>query len=315
MTLPQPVRWTLDDLAADVATAMNDFRQERLAEPLALWKKTFRAHEALFRKLFDEFGLKDPSQLNAAHIADLYEKKLGHAFRYLAAPPISDDDLKVLAETTLSQTSLKANPDHAERVLKTVLQALDPMRFPWVTAKRAPTTIEWEAAILASAALMTAQRVATTRRNTGKDTQENAVKDYLRDVLKLTEVEPHAITTLMDAPAPGSFCREAKVAGRKADIVVVLYDKRLLLIECKVSNSALNSVKRVNNDAGAKAGAWIQSLGEAQVVPAAMLSGVFKAHNLDQAQNHKLALFWAHRMEDLGDFILSTKPKGKGKSS
>jgi hypothetical protein len=118
----------------------------------------------------------------------------------------------------------------------------------------------------------------------------------------------------MDAPAPGSFCREAQVAGRKADIVVVLYDKRLLLIECKVSNSALNSVKRVNNDAGAKASIWIKSLGEVQVVPAVMLSGVFKPHNLEQAQNQKLSLFWAHRMEDLGEFILSTKPSVRGVS-
>lgn len=311
MTAPQPVRWTLADLTADVATAMEDFRKERLAEPLALWKETFREHAVLFRKLFDEFGLKDPSQLSAAHIVDLYEKKLGHAFRYLAAPPISDDDLKVLAESTLSQKSLKTNPDQAERVLKTVLQALDPMRFPWVKDSRTPTTVEWESAILASAALMTAQRVATTRRNTGKDTQEKAVKDYLRTALNLTEVPPHNINTLMDAPAPGSFSGEANVVGRKADIVVVLYDKRLLLIECKVSNSALNSVKRVNNDAGAKASAWVQSLGDAQVVPAAMLSGVFKAHNLEQAQARKLSLFWAHRLTDLEKFILSTRPKGK----
>jgi hypothetical protein len=81
----------------------------------------------------------------------------------------------------------------------------------------------------------------------------------------------------------------------------------LLLIECKVSNSALNSVKRVNNDAGAKAAAWIQRLGDAQVVPAALLSGVFKARNLEQAQALRLTLFWAHRLEDLRDFIEASK--------
>ena len=35
--------------------------------------------------------------------------------------------------------------------------------------------------------------------------------------------------------------------------------------------------------------------GTAQTVPAAMLSGVFKRHNLEYAQNRGLTLFWAHR--------------------
>lgn len=303
----RPRQWTEAELTEDVAKAMASFRTERLAEPLALWKATFRTHEKLFRKLFDDFGLDDPKQLKAVHIAKLYERKLGDAFRYLAAPPISVDDLKVLAASTLTKKSL-ADRAEAKRVLSTILVALDPLRFPWVQEGRQPKPGEKEAAVLASAALMTAQRVATQRRNSGKDGQEQAVKQYLRDTLKLTEEATRTIHTLLDAPSAGSFCGESKVAGRKADIIVSLFDKRLLLLECKVSNSAINSVKRVNNDAGAKAGAWLQKLGEDQVVPAAMLSGVFKVHNLEQAQGMKLSLFWAHRLDDLGDFIKSTKP-------
>ena len=39
----------------------------------------------------------------------------------------------------------------------------------------------------------------------------------------------------------------------------------------------------------------------------AVLSGVFKKHNLVHAQKDGLAIFWAHNLSPLGDFISSTK--------
>ena len=47
-------------------------------------------------------------------------------------------------------------------------------------------------------------------------------------------------------------------------------------LECKASNSATNSYKRVNHEAASKAETWLQDFGRSQVVPAAVLSGVFK---------------------------------------
>ena len=38
-------------------------------------------------------------------------------------------------------------------------------------------------------------------------------------------------------------------------------------IECNVSNSTLNSVKRVKNDAAVKAETWLKDFGTTQVVP------------------------------------------------
>lgn len=103
------------------------------------------------------------------------------------------------------------------------------------------------------------------------------------------------------------FCAECLLGERKADVVVRLHDSRLMAIECKVSNSATNSVKRLNNDAAVKAEYWLKMFGTLQVVPAAMLSGVFKVMNLEQAQQRGLALFWAHDLDKLGAFIESTK--------
>ena len=80
-----------------------------------------------------------------------------------------------------------------------------------------------------------------------------------------------------------------------------------MAIECKVSNSATNSVKRLNNDAAVKAKYWIKQFGTAQVVPAAVLAGVFKVLNLEQAQTRGLTLFWSHDLEKIGAFIDSTR--------
>ena len=97
------------------------------------------------------------------------------------------------------------------------------------------------------------------------------------------------------------------VGSRKADVPVRLFDGRLMPVECKVSNSALNSVKRINNDAAVKAKTWKFELGVNQVVPVAMLSGVFKVSNLMQAQGDGLTLFWAHKLDSLGEFINATR--------
>ena len=96
--------------------------------------------------------------------------------------------------------------------------------------------------------------------------------------------------------------------GRKADIVIRLWDRRVMPTECKVSNSSTNSVKRLNNDAAVKAGKWLDEFGTAQTVPTAVLSGVYKRHNLEQAQDRDLTIFWALNLDTMVSFIESTRP-------
>lgn len=301
-----PIRWTEAQLTASATASRQLFRDERLKEPLERWKIAFAQYEDQFQRLFDKYGIANPASLSPAQVIEIFREQLGDALRYLAGPPISADDLKVLAEASLAPKTLARDTAQAQRILDTILLAVDPRRFPWVADGRAPTDAEKDAAILASAALITAQRVTTDRRNDGKDTQEKAVKDYLVS-LGFTEVPTRTIRTLTDAPAFGEFCSEALVGSRKADIPVRLYDGRLMAIECKVSNSSTNSVKRINNDAAVKAGIWHREFGTNQVVPTAVLSGVFKVHNLVQAQTGGLVLFWAHELQEMGAFIESTK--------
>jgi hypothetical protein len=298
----KPRVWTKNQLNKQRKIAIDVFRAERMREPLKKYLDEFDRRqkdiENLLARLIDMTDLGSIDDQTVLEI--LGEKQFLDAFRYLSAPPISTDDLKELADApSLSVATLRENPTVAKSVFQTVLQGLDSRRFPWVASKRAPTETERNAAVVASAALLATQRVATDRRNQGKSAQEGAVIEALRKA-GFTNAPTRAINTLDDAPEPGQFCAESMLGGRKADIVVRLHDKRVLAIECKVSNSSTNSIKRLNNDAAAKAGAWTSEFGTRQLIPSAMLSGVFKLRNLLDAQDRNLTLWWAH---DLPAFV------------
>lgn len=192
-----------------------------------------------------------------------------------------------------------------------VLSAIDPYRFPWIEAGRPATAAEREIAVISSAALVASQRVGTRRRTDAKRQQEKAVKNLLSSI-GFREVNSREILLLEDAPAPGEFCGESRLGDTRADLVARLADRRCLAVECKVSNSAVNSFKRVNHEALGKARRWVGQFGTAGVVPTAVLSGVFNADNLAAAQVSGLYLFWSHRIDDLGSFVQSCAPPPRG---
>lgn len=324
MNLADPPRWNEDELEKQLKTAAAAFREERLREPVELYRRVFEDYAARVRALLDrtnnlshlasasQRALDEHASTEARQkLADVFEEILSdeiglEALRYLAGPPISTDDLKTLAKASLAPSRLRRDSEMAARVLDVVLASLDSKRFPWVTEQRRPDLAERQVATLASASLMATQRVQTDRKNVAKTKQEKQVADYLSNV-GLMQVGPRDIATSDDAPGRGAFCGECMFGDRKADLVVQLYDGRLMPVEYKVSNSATNSVKRLNNDAAAKATAWIDYFGRRQIVPTAVLSGVFKRHNLVQAQEAGLTIFWAHDLGPLGAFVDSTR--------
>ena len=171
---------------------------------------------------------------------------------------------------------------------------------------RSPTELERSVATTATAVLMATRRVETARRMRFRH-QEAEVKACLNRA-GYKEVEARAVTPgLLEAPQPGEFCGEALFGERKADLIVRLHDGRCVPIECKVSNSSTNSVKRLNNDAAAKASAWIEEFGSGATVPSAVLSGIFKTRNLQQAQDQQLAIFWTHDLDPLETFLRTNR--------
>lgn len=295
-----PPLWPDKVLDKDRAKAMEVFRHQRMEEPLEQYVRNFDDCQAVVEELLET--TVDLSDLDENLVEVLTDPKLLEAFRYLAGPPISDDDLKVLAEAVLSRTTLTNDAEMVRRIRQVVLDGLDRRRFPWVIDGREPTETERTAAVIASAALIATRKLETNRRSEGKLAQETAVHKALGK-MGFKEVKRRTISTFDEAPNPGEFCQESLLGTRKADVVVRLHDKRVMPIECKVSNSSTNSVKRLNNDAARKAETWKQDFGQLQIVPAAVLSGVFKLHNLKDAQNRGLCLFWAHNLKAMTDWI------------
>jgi len=301
-------RWTAEEFEREAAQAIRHFRETRMHEPLEAYLDYVEEYRRQVETLIEE--TVDLTRLSNLAVELLTNPQRLTAIRYLASPAISEDDLKVLADAALTPKRLNADPDMARRVIETVLMGLDRERFPWVAESREPTEGERATAVVSTAALIATQKVQTGRRNEAKKTQEGAVADALR-AAGFTEVPTRAVTNMSHLPAHGEFCAEALFGSRKADLIVRLWDGRVMPTECKVSNSSTNSVKRLNNDAAVKARTWIQEFGTVTCVPAAVLSGVFKTRNLISAQADGLTLFWAHGLDRMTSFITSTREAGR----
>ncbi len=304
-----PYRWSNDQLQRDLGKAAEDFRVLRLQEEPGAYTEAFDTFQTNMEDLLETTA--DLLNWEDTALQVLANRRLFAAFRYLMGPPISLDDLKTIADTnTLNRKQLKDDPELVERIVQILLDAIDRRRFPWVKERLAATEIERNAAVLATAALMATRRIETQRRNESMTEQENRVDGALSGA-GFAKVPKRKVETFTDAPLMGQFCAESVLGRRKADFIVGLWDRRVMAIECKVSNSATNSVKRLNNDAAAKAKAWHDSFGQDQVVPTAVLSGVYKLHNLQDAQDRGLTLFWAHDLKSMMDWIEGTKLKRK----
>ena len=308
-----PPSWTSKDLDLWRLQSVDLFRRSRLDEPLEDYATAFDDYRTAVENLLEQ--TVDLSQLRQQANALLVDKKTLEIIRYLAGPLISADDLKtLLGVKSISATRIKNDAGFAAQVIDLVVNTLDQRRFPWVRDGREPGEAEKLAAVIASATLLANRKVATQRRHEGKEIQEAAVVQRLAD-MGWKQIEPKKFDGIEDAPKPGEFCRETTVHGNKADIVIRLMDRRLMLIECKVSNSEVNSIKRLN-EAKKKATEWRKDLGESTAVPAAVLSGVFDLKHLEQTQARGLALFWAHDLDRLSDWIktadlVAPKPAGR----
>lgn len=296
----QPPRWGDARLEADRTRAIGEFRTERLREPLGLYRELFGRYREGVERLLAATDDLAGIQAEAARV--LVDDDLRYAARYLASPPISEDDLEVLSDASLGARALRRDPGAARRAVETILLLLDRERFPWLSDHRRPTDEERRTAIVATAAMIASQRVLTARMNAAPRRQEALVRERLA-AAGFVEDEPRPVPTVFAAPPVGHFTGECVVGGsRKADIVVRLGDGRIMPIECKVSNSELNSIKRLRNDAAVKARVWIDDLGRNNVVPAAVLDGVFKLSDLRDAQERGLAIFWSHSLGELLTF-------------
>jgi len=271
-----------------------------MEEPLEQYTAEFDVYRTTIENLIEQ--TVDLAKLRDDAVQILSDPANREVVRYLTGPPISEDDLNTLVGVkAITAKNLNDDPTLATRVIDLISDGLDQRRFPWVRDGRDPTEGEKLAAVIASAALLANRKIGTKRRHENKKEQEAAVATML-STIGWKQVDSRRVDSIDDAPQPGEFCRESILGSDKADLLVRLQDRRLLAIECKVSNSEINSIKRLN-DATNKTQKWLKAFGTVAIVPIAVLSGVFKLKHLEAAQNQGLTLFWAHDLKQMADWI------------
>lgn len=295
--MKSPPIWTEQELDHERVRALEHFRQVRLTEPLELYLELFDEYQGVVEEVLEQ--TVDLAKLRDEAVDLLGDKRKLEVIRYLSGPPVSEDDLKTLIQAqSLAASRFESDPALVDRLVTFIQDWHDRRRFPWLNESWEPKEHDRNAAILATTALLAMRRIETMRRSKGKG-EEGLVAGQLRRA-RFKQVQGRRVRVLSEAPKKGEFCEETMFGSRKADFVIGLYDGRVMALECKLSNSATNSIKRLNNDAAVKAAVWKNEFGSSQVVAAAVLAGVYNLHNLKDAQDNGLALFWSH---DLGSMM------------
>lgn len=233
----------------------------------------------------------------------------GHTLplRHLLAPPISQDQFKLLCPPWSKEAENRRKPLAADKAaaVDSVFKDRRSRRLtPWLNGNRPARLNEIMSAVEATAPLMASQMVATARRSRLSREQENAAIAVLegRDWLKLSSA---TVSTAGQLPAQHFMHKTRFASGpsenQEVDIACGLGGTIVLAMECKVTNDATNSVKRMN-DVLKKAAAWKHHWGTF-VRPAALLQGVISFTDVERLLDFPVEVFWAHRIEQFADWI------------
>lgn len=297
----QPPKWTEEQLKAASSFALEGFVKERLEEGTERYETLLAELVPQVEALFAATG--DLAALSGAVF--VANPSLVEVARWIGGPPVSRDDLRTLVGGDPSRKAI--GQAVADSVARTLAAVLDPVRFPWVPQKRAATAEERGGAILWTAGLAAVERTRTKRRGESSRRQEEAAALALA-AAGFTKVDrPSRDIAQNDELERGTFTVKVHLVGAECDVLARLGDGRLLAIECKVSNTAVNSIKRLGHEAGNKARRWRDALGSQQVVTAVVLAGVFNLGKLVEAQEENgIFLVWEHDLRPLTEFAAST---------
>lgn len=307
--IQQPKTYSEDELDTMSKNMIEEFvRNRHRAEDdlAAYYHSAFTVAKASASEVLDKTAnLKDLVSNGQELLIGGYLQTL----RSMNRPTVSEDDFKSLSDTGTASAGRFEDEKLSEAALSYLNRNLNKDLFPWLLGEEDPTDIEREAAIVAVAALMADQKTKTSMRGSSSKRQEEVVRSALVEGCGMVLVDGvKEFDYLPNGPRPGQvFAKETKVAGTKADVVLGLYDGRIMCLECKVSNSEVNSYKRLNHEAVDKVKKWSNAFGK-QCVSGAVLQGCFKKDNLVSAQSEGAYLFWSSDLAPLVDFVNATKP-------
>lgn len=297
----------------DTEVARSEFRKRRLEDPLKNYNIQYptarSAAEVVVGALSQVLAVPADRMVVAGIVGN---KATYAALRSLAASPISSDDMNTLLRKKLNKTALTNDQELADSLATLLQSCLDPRRFPWVAGSRLPTDAELEGGKLATAVLISVSAVQAGRRGEERESLEGRVEEILIAAGYQQVSRPRAgISGITDFPGVGEFMKTCKLGRHNADLVVRLFDSRLLAIECKASNSEVNGYKRLNKEVVVDAKDWSSRFGSDVVVAGAALRGVFKHANVVEAQHEGVYLFWWHRMGALTKFLAEVHAAAK----
>lgn len=133
--MTDPPALSVEDLRRLRDEARAAFRRERLEEPLEQYAARFEEWQGVFENLLE--ATVDLRALGADELLGIVTDKQNlDAFRYLAGPPISEDDLQTLAEVeSIAPKRLRADHGLIARLAQVVMDGLDRRRFAECDAK------------------------------------------------------------------------------------------------------------------------------------------------------------------------------------
>lgn len=288
--------------AADTARKLY---QSNLVDPSgdrADWLRTLRVTRKTIAK-----ALKASALLEKMEVALMSNGAHNIVFRHLLAPPISQDQFKLLCPEwpkSSEKSARTVNSDAAIAAKKVLVGRLDPRFGIWLTQKRPPTRRELRTLLLHVSPLIASQRLATGRRSDLAGGQEQLVIDLL--IPKGWTRLPSKLIDTRAAVAPKHFMHKTRFATgttthQEVDIACGLKATYVLALECKVSNDETNSVKRIN-DVIKKSHAWKEHWGNF-VITAALLQGVIAPKDVQRLSDNGIEVFWSHDLEEFENWL------------
>ena len=230
-------------------------------------------------------------------------------FRHLLAPPKSQDQFKLLCDAwpkSSEKSRRPQKPEVSEAVAAVLAEWMDRKIAPWLAANRSPTEVERRLLIERVISFIAPKLTETQKRNRLSAEQENAVVQLLVN-LGWTQLKSVTIDTRAAIPSKHFMSKTrfatATTTAQEVDIACGFKSSYVAAMECKVTNDATNSVKRIN-DVLKKAAAWKAHWGSF-VETAALLQGVIKPEDVQRLSDEGVAIFWSHNLDAFARWVQS----------
>ena len=271
-------------------------------DPLASeWRQVCRTvRKEILQTLVETQGLRD--------LEGSLTKTGSHlrVLRHLFAPPISQDQLKLIlpsypkgAEKTASALTQQAAKDFASAFAA----RRDKRLTTWLATNANPNRRQVKRLLDTLTPMISSQIFNTVRRNRLSDDQERAVVALL-EAKGWARSSSHTVNNPADLP-PQHFMRKTRcktrTATKEVDIACGVNPSLIMAMECKVSNDATNSVKRVS-DVMDKTKAWNDNWG-GFIQTAALLQGVIAYKDVARLLDSDVLVFWSHDLKPLADWL------------